>query len=163
MIIPAMAEDVDREHSGMICLDVSAAIKSEYLRIIIGHPISRHWSAGGYAGVNLGCFKSIPSDEETAHKEDLDRQKTYDTNTGRFQAAAFIRFWPSDPYKGVFLSSGVRFDGEKRQDITAGIGYSMKIWRNIIAEISYEIDILDTYRNGVTKGEKSGISIGIKF
>lgn len=163
LLIPAMAEEIDKAYSGIICLDISTAIRSEYMRITIGHPIGRHWSAGGYAGVNLSCFKRVPSDEETAHNEELNNRETVQADTGRFQVAAFIRFWPLSPYKGLFFSSGIRFDGAKRQDITAGIGYSMKIWKNIITEISYEIDILETYRNAATIGDKSGIKLGIIF
>lgn len=149
--------------TGMIFSDLGPLLKESTFVIGASHKAGRHWSAGGYAGIQIGKRK-IDEEEMSHDKEFSDMGQTDNTSSKNLMTAGlFVRFWPDETYAGPFISLGAVIRGERGTDCTAGAGYCMKIWRHLHASISVDMDLIGSYREQAFKGNGTGISICIIF
>ncbi len=129
-------------------LDISS-IFHEKLIIDFEYGFSDNWSAGGETGLNLSTLKSKKSHEETEHRQALDYDKESYTSGFRniFQeTGVYIQYWPQRIFSGPSILIGGIFMDRKVPDITLGICYSFKIWKNIGAGITCKTFIIDSIK-----------------
>lgn len=162
-ICPGHAQEKMDEGTGMIFSDLGPLLKERTFVIGASHKAGRHWSAGGYAGIQIGSRK-IDEEEMSHDNEFSEKGQTENTSSNNLMTAGlFVRFWPDETYAGPFISVGTVIRGERKTDCTAGIGYCMKIWRCLHTSISVETDLITSYREQTFKGNGIGISICFIF
>lgn len=140
-------------------IDICAALKHGNVKIHAGHRIKDRWSAGGWFAIRL--YRRTEEEEEIMHRDEFSdgvKESTSDTGISH-TGGLYVRFWPSETYDGMFLSTGVITDGKGRDDVSLGIGYNMKIWKRIRASIGFEMNIIESFRTQKFKGEGSGLCI----
>lgn len=79
----------------------------------------------------------------------------------RFAGDLKICYWPEALFNGTYFAIGGRFGERKGFDCRIGLGYAVRIWRNLGAELSYHMDLISSYDTRSIDG--SGLSIGINL
>ena len=79
----------------------------------------------------------------------------------RFAGDLKICYWPEALFNGTYFAIGGRFGERKGFDCRIGLGYAVRIWRNLGAELSYHMDLISSYETRSIDG--SGLSIGINL
>lgn len=154
-----------RESANLIGADVASLLTDGSVGIRIGHAFSGHWSIMGEAGICTSRLRRQRTDEEKIQYEELYGEKDETDNEIRdlFICTADIAFWPSQSLKGVYFRAGLKLGERSGPDCRVGIGYMFRIWKMINGDISYTIDMIESYDSGVTKGKGTSIGINIIF
>ena len=144
-------------------LNLSSVIRSRSIGIIAGHGFNRNWSVKGEVEIGMGKITEGYSDEEEMHYEELGRLNDFENESDIFTGTLSIQFWPKECYKGAYFSIGGKLSEGVKNDLTGALGYSIRIGSYIAIDLSFEIDMVASYRCESLKGNGSTIGINIIF
>lgn len=145
----------------MIGADMTAGLTESRLTVILGHAFAERWSMEGRLGVAFGHIMDKEKEEEALHEDEFDMRETEHTTEDRLidTGAIALCFWAARAYYGSFISIGGVYRGKSPPELTLGTGYVIHIWKGLSASVSFNIDIMETYRNASIRGD--GISVAI--
>lgn len=151
--------------SCMAGLDIGSLINELHAGITISWKISGHWSAEGYGST---CLKhhDKSSGEELMHESEFNAIAGSDNEERNHvlnRTEIGVRYWPAGTFKGSFIGLGVMKAGENRTDLTASIGYMLDIWKGLAAVVSFETEMLQSWKEGHLRGRGLGVGICYRF
>lgn len=151
IILSAFGLACQAQESG-IGADLTAAARKGALRVTLAHAIGERWSAGADAELDFSLLRERMSAEEAGHYGEVGTG-SWPYGEGAYRLGASVQYWPERALHGVFLSAGMSWSEGAGLDMTAGAGYHVRIWKGLGAGIAYEMDLLKTYRYGVSGDE----------
>ena len=145
-------------------IDIASAVLYGRISVSAEHAFCRRWSVRADTSVSLAGESGISDSEAHAHWGEL-----YGNGFGKFHqdSRSFIensisfRFWPQSAFEGAAIGFGGRFDIDGIPDLTVGVGYNCRIWKNIHATIMYSAAITDCINNSFEPAE--GLKIGLSY
>ncbi len=139
VFICGLAYGQDRPHAkAAVSLGIASLISENAIAIKFCHRFGEGWSAGG------GFF--IPYSNDRASYPEF---------------TMGIRYWPGSSLEGPYIGLGCRHNLISGPEMTAGCGYSIRIWRCIGLSIGYELRIPGNAKSTVIKSD--GITIDLNF
>ena len=146
-----------------IGIDLSEAIGKGAFRITIGKRVSEHWSLEGSHELMIGMLLNKKDDDEKIHYGEVNKVLSYEytMHDDLITGGISIKYWTAETHKGAFMQAGCKLGTLTGLDCTAGLGYSIGIWRGIRCTISYEINIRDSIIRRKTTGK--GISLTLSY
>ncbi|MBQ7811940.1 MAG: hypothetical protein IJ394_05220 [Bacteroidales bacterium] len=162
----ATAQTMEREKNDIKALFgfcPSAAILDRIAGISIGLAFSPHWSVEGKVSVAAGILRKADSTEETDHYMEFGKEADINETGSLFTGTVSAAYWPDKSFKGAYFRLGYRCGDRDGADIRAGAGYMFRIWKMIHADISWDIDLISSCKNGVKDKDNISICISIIF
>ena len=156
-----LSQEVKSQNNIIFGCRISSLLTDQEAEISIGHGFSRHWSVGGSAALDLSSYMPRHPDEVTDHYAEFDMVIREERENSRFAGDLKICYWPEALFNGTYFAIGGRFGERKGFDCRIGLGYAVRIWRNLGAELSYHMDLISSYDTRSIDG--SGLSIGINL
>ena len=136
------------------------------VQIRLSHSFADNWSAGADIGT---CFLTYMNNKDEISRSHDDLLNSHSDTDDRTQeggsSPGFIcihaDYWPSGTYNGLLLSVGGQIKDRGTPDITVGIGYSIRIFKGLGADIIYRFGINEVHTTG--KLPSDGIKAGIHY
>ena len=145
------------QHKVAIGTDLGRMLKNGSLNISAGYGFSGRWSVSWTADIAVWDILKKENSEHEMHLAEFDALQEHTPVARNYMTA--VRYWPAGTYDGVWMEAGFRCSEDARADCCIGIGYSIPIWRGMMAVLSYGADILTSSREGKPSG--NGLTIGI--
>ena len=161
--LTAIESNAQRQSS--IRIELASVISSNIFRTSFGHKIGKNWSIESETGININRLITGKDDETNAHWNALsDTDRFTDSRTFRenfTEVCISVQFWPRQAYEGIMFSVGGSIKDRDPSDINAGIGYLIRIWKGLHADLQYKINIIETAKSRTM--QLDGIRIGISY
>lgn len=145
-------------------VDPVTAVTERNAGFFIGHAFAEHWSLGGDIFVGLSHRQKLQSDEETGHYGELDQVTLRERKIeDMFYGEVSVSYWPARSFDGAYFSFGGSCQDSGTLGLQLEIGYLFRIWKIIHADISYKVNLNESYRNKEICGRKTSLGICILF
>ena len=144
--------------------DIASAIIYGKIRLGVEHALAEQWSVKAEASFDISVYTDLADKEEVAHWNELYGERFRDISSDGdhlTEHGVSFRFWPRGAFHGPSLSMGGSLRDRDKPDLTAGVGYDCRIWRNLNAYFMYSTRILDCIKNGLKPSE--GLRLGISY
>ncbi len=153
-----------QEAKASIAIDIASMLTDGCIRLRFGHSFSARWSAEGSASLPMPETESCETDRtHGAMLEDRDVHDKKQENDSCPEFRMGIRFWPSGFMEGFHCGIGCSHRPESGTDMTAGLGYSFRVWKRIGIVMGYEIRLMESIGKGTFNAEGIEISINYRF
>ena len=161
--LTAIESNAQRQSS--IRIELASAISSNIFRASFGHQIGNNWSIESETGININRLIKGKDNETNAHWNALSDTDSF-TNSRTFrenftEVSISVQYWPKLAYEGIMFCVGGTIKDRAPSDINAGIGYLIRIWKGLRADLQYKINIIETAKSQTM--QLDGIRIGISY
>ena len=130
----------------------------------IEHTISSQWSVSISAGIRISMPDSLTNEETREHHKEFDsRELQTDISSPSHKEAFIFSYWPVSISKGPALSFGAEYLNTLGLDATCGISYRLCIWKNLSADISYNIRCVTPLLYGTGHDGSAGFKLYYRF
>lgn len=146
--------------------EIMTAFREHAVCMTFGYVISERWSADINACIGKDLIGRKFSNDELEHSEGFSENCSSPSTAAEDMTPSFrmvFRHWTSTPYEGGFFSGGAVFRHDGRHDLTAGAGYSFRIYKRLGGAVIYEMELLESYRNNIVAGNDIRIEIFWRF
>ena len=146
--------------------EITSAFREHAVCMTFGYVISDKWSADINACIGKDIFARKFSNDELKHSEEFTEDCSTTSTESENMTPSFrmaLRHWTITPYEGGFFSGGAVFRHDGRHDLTAGAGYSFRIYKHLGGAVIYEMELLETYRYSIVAGNDIRIEIFWRF
>lgn len=149
------------EGKGMVGIDLGSTLRDMVPKISVGHAFSSVWSLEVTSDIGIRSMTHEFSEEELNHREETGEELLHDATPGKDNMIRIgMKRWREDAYNGPFVSGGIAISRSGRTDMTTGGGYAFTIYKGFGGTISYEMEILKTFREGTSGNE---VTIGLHY
>ena len=136
------------------------------IQLKLSHGFAENWSAGADIGTSVLTYINNKDEINSSHEEMLTDSRDAIDNTREDELPpGFIcihaDYWPYGTFNGLMLSVGGQIKERGKPDITIGIGYSMRIYKGLGADIIYRCGIKEMHTTG--KLPSDGIKAGVYY